>query len=176
MIVTDSEELAARARMLRNHGSGDKYHYTLRGFNSRLDAIQSSILRVKLKYVDIWIKQRIENAKAYNEALSGLKAIALPAVNSPIRRHVFNYYTIRVKNALRDKLQQRLEENGISCAVYYPLCLHLQEVYKEFGYKAGDFPVAEKTQEEVLSLPMYPELTKDQIQAISSLISNFFSQ
>lgn len=173
MIITDSEEVAQKAKMLRNHGSTKKYYYGMHGFNSRLDTLQAAILRVKLKHVDQWIEKRIANAYLYNQGLSGVKGIELqlalkglsPQGTVPEYRHTYNYYTIRVKNN-RSGLQERLKEAGIPTMVYYPVCLHLQDVYCELGYKKGDFPIAEAAQEEVLSLPMYAELNKEQIEEI----------
>lgn len=177
MIITDKEEVAQKAKILRNHGSDKKYYYGMHGFNSRLDTLQAAILRVKLKYIDEWINKRIENAKYYNELLEGLSSIVVqglsPKGTVPEHteyKHTFNYYTIRIQNNKRQDIQNRLKEKGIPSAIYYPLCLHLQEVYKALGYKKGDFPVAEQTQEEVLALSMCPELTKAQIQQIVKVI------
>jgi dTDP-4-amino-4,6-dideoxygalactose transaminase len=185
MVVTNDEAIASRIKMLRNHGSAAKYHYSAHGFNSRLDTLQAAILRVKLKYIDSWIDKRIENARYYNELLQGL--FLQKAGHPPIQyggvpnssesipfKHTFNYYTIRLKKS-RDQIQDRLKEAGIASAIYYPLSLHLQEVYKDLGYESGDFPIAEKAQSEVLSLPMYPELAKEQIQEVAKTIKNTLS-
>ncbi|MCM8781381.1 MAG: DegT/DnrJ/EryC1/StrS family aminotransferase, partial [Candidatus Omnitrophica bacterium] len=147
MVVTNNEEIAQRLRCLRNHGSITKYYYAMHGFNSRLDTLQAVVLRIKLKYIDKWINQRIQNAKLYNELLSNIESIVTPVAFSGIK-HVFNYYTIRIKDNKRDKVQQKLKENNIAYATYYPLCLHLQDVYKDLGYKRGDFPMAEEAQDE----------------------------
>ncbi len=168
MVITNDEEIAKKAKMLRNHGSTTKYYYGMHGFNSRLDTLQASILRVKLKHIDKWIEKRINNATYYNRLLGNLPGITVP--NTPINsKHGFNYYTMQIKKN-RDLLQKNLKEKGIASAIYYPLCLHLQEVYKNLGYKLGDFPVAEQIQNEVLSLPMYPELTKEQIEQITNIV------
>lgn len=168
MVITNNEEIARKLKMLRNHGSTAKYFYGMHGFNSRLDTLQAAILRVKLKYINNWIEKRIQNANFYNEFLSKISNILTP-ITSYNYKHSFNYYTIRVKKE-RDLLQQRLKENSISSAIYYPLCLHLQDIYKEFGYKIGDFPIAEQAQNEVLSLPMYPELDYEEIEKVSGII------
>lgn len=168
MVVTNDNAVAERIKMLRNHGSTTKYYYGMHGFNSRLDTIQAAVLSVKLKYMDTWIKMRINNAHYYNQLLSEMPHIIAPYISGHAK-HAFNYYTIRLKKN-RDSMQQRLKENGIACAIYYPLCLHLQEVYKDSGYKPGNFPVAEKVQEETLSLPMYPELKKSQIKEIVKVL------
>ncbi len=165
-IITDNSEVANRAKVLRNHGSVNKYHYSVKGFNSRLDNLQAAILRVKLRHLDEWLKMRQANAAYYNQLLKDSDLI-LPPSNE---QAAFNYYTIRAKNNQRDKLQKALKEGGIATTIYYPLCLHLQEVYKDLGYKQGDFPVAEQAQEEVLSLPMYAELKSEEIEKITGII------
>jgi len=172
MVVTNEAGIAGKLKILRNHGSKDKYLYVTHGFNSRLDTLQAAIVRVKLKHIDKWVNQRIACAKIYNELLKGMPSLSLP--QAPVyARHAFNYYTIRVKKG-RSIVQGRLKENGIASAIYYPLCLHLQEVYQDLGYKKGDFANAERCQEEVLSLPIYPELTEGQIQAVAQLLGGEF--
>jgi dTDP-4-amino-4,6-dideoxygalactose transaminase len=167
MVITNEEEIAWKIRMLRNHGSKAKYYYGMHGFNSRLDTMQAAILLVKLRYIDNWIKRRQENAGLYNQMLSNMDVIC-PFVPD-YARHCFNYYTIRLKKD-RDIVQKYLTKNGIAHAIYYPLCLHLQEIYKNLAYKNNDFPVAERLQGEVLSLPMYPELTLEEIKKICQVI------
>ncbi len=169
MITTNDEEFARRIKMLRNHGSTTKYYYSLHGFNSRLDTLQAAILRVKLKYIDGWINKRIENASLYNKLLSQISSVEVPFVPGSEYKHTFNYYTVRIKGK-RDYLRGHLREKGVSCAVYYPLCLHLQEVYRGLNYERGVFPYAESAQEEVLSLPIYPELSRSNIEKISNFI------
>jgi len=164
MIITDSEEIAQKAKMLRNHGSTKKYYYGMHGFNSRLDTLQAAILRVKLKYVDQWIEKRIANAGLYNQGLNSIQGLFPQGIVSECK-HTFNYYTIRVKNN-RNGLQEHLKEKGIPAMVYYPVCLHLQDVYQGLGYKKGDLLISEAAQEEVLSLPMYAELSQKQIQMV----------
>jgi dTDP-4-amino-4,6-dideoxygalactose transaminase len=172
MIATNEADLAEKLKILRNHGSKDKYFYVTRGFNSRLDTLQAAIVRVKLKHIDKWVNQRINCAKTYNELLKDIPNLSL--LETPdYAKHAFNYYTVRIKKA-RNAIQGHLKQNGIASAVYYPLCLHLQQVYQELGYKKGDFANAEAAQEEVLSLPIYPELAQEQIQTVAqSLKSNF---
>jgi len=166
MVVTSNQEIAEKAKMLRQHGSNQRYLHKINGFNSRLDAIQASILRVKLKYLDRWNKRRNEIASLYNELLAE-KVIAVHAVK-PGMFHCFNYYTIRVAN--RDVMQKKLKDHGIASMIYYPVSLHLQETYKGLGYSKGDFPEAEKAQQEVLSLPIYPELSHEQIQEVAERV------
>jgi dTDP-4-amino-4,6-dideoxygalactose transaminase len=164
MILTDDEKILDKLKMLRNHGSSNKYLYSIHGYNSRLDTLQAAVLRVKLRYVDSWIEKRINNAAYYSGKLSDIASLRVPAV--PARTsHTFNYYTVRIKDK-RDAVQAELKQRGIPTAVYYPLCLHLQELYKGLGYHAGDFPVAENAQNEVLSLPMYPELAREQMDLV----------
>lgn len=182
MVVTNDQRIAQTIEMLRNHGSTTKYYYGMHGFNSRLDALQAAIVRVKLKYIDKWIALRIKNANLYNELLKDTDILCPASLSNPptgnkgggrIKEglHSFNYYTIRIRKK-RDLVQERLKEDGVASAIYYPLCLHLQEVYKDLGYEAGDFPVAEETQNEILSLPMYPELASEQIQEITRVIKD----
>lgn len=170
MVVTNSEDIVNKIRILRNHGSNIQYHYSVHGFNSRLDTLQATILDIKLKYIDKWISQRIENAVYYNKALGSTFGIIPPKTPKELK-HTFNYYTLRVQQK-RDALQDKLRNRNIPARIYYPLCLHLQEVYRNSKYKLGDFPVAEQTQLEVLSLPMYPELTQAQLKEVVDAVTN----
>ena len=173
-VVTSNQGVAEKIKLLRNHGGKQKYFYVINGYNSRLDSIQAAILRIKLRYLEDWVKQRCQKASLYCRLLGGVDGIELPYI-SPDIRHVFNYYTIRLRNSRvsRDKLQEYLQAKGISTAIYYPLSLHLQEVYKSLGYKIGDFPESERAQEEVLSLPIYPELSEKQIREVVEAIEEF---
>jgi len=175
MIVTNNEELANKIRLLKNHGSSPmgKYLNLIIGTNSRLDALQAAILRVKLKYLSGWSKKRAEIASYYNNALKGVGDIITPIVK-PDRNHIFHQYTIRT--AQRDKLQQYLKEKEISTMIYYPLPLHLQPAFEYLGFKEGDFPEAEKTSKEVLSLPIYPEISQKDQDFITKEIKGFFKK
>lgn len=164
MVVTDNPEIAERVAMLRNHGSKKRYYNLIPGFNSRLDELQAAILRVKLRYLDGWNEARRQKASIYSRLFGEIEVIEPPYV-APYSHHIFNYYTIRLRNS-RDRLREHLNAQGIATAVYYPLSLHLQEVYKSLGYKPGDFPESERAQEQVLSLPIYPELSEEQIKDI----------
>ncbi len=156
IVTTDDQELAERLRVLRVHGSKPKYYHEVFGCNSRLDEIQAAILRVKLPHLDNWIEQRRAKSAIYTKILSTAKDIKYP--REPLYTyHSYHQYTIRTNE--RDRLQTYLQEQGIGTAIYYPLCLHQQKVFNELGYKTGDFPVSEKAAAEVLSLPMFPELT-----------------
>lgn len=174
MVVTNNSEIAEKVAMLRNHGGKQKYYHLMPGFNSRLDALQAALLRVKLKYLDQWIEQRRSKAALYSKLLGAMEGIATP-YTTPYSHHVFNYYTLRLPNPVvrRDRLIKYLGAQGIDTAIYYPLSLHLQPVYKSLGYQAGDFPESERAQEQVLSLPMYPELSPQQIEKVTGTIRDF---
>lgn len=174
MVVTNDIGVADRVEMLRNHGCKDKYYHLIHGFNSRLDSLQAAVLRVKLKYINTWIKQRQQKAELYAKLLGKVEGIEVPYV-ARHGYHVFSYYTIRLLggNQERAGLQQHLASQGIATAIYYPLSLHLQEVYRPLGYKRGDFPESEKAENEVLSLPIYPELEGRQIDYIAGQIQSY---
>lgn len=174
MIITDDEEIARRAKALRVHGrSSNNYFYSLSGYNSRLDELQAAILRVKLRYLDQWIKMRRSKASLYNQLLSPSSTpIKLP-LSAPYRKHTYYLYTIRISK--RDELKEYLRKKGIGTKIYYPLPLHLQKIYKSLGYGQGDLPVAEKASREVLSVPIYPELTEDKVELVAREINNFFT-
>ncbi|MDD5689326.1 MAG: DegT/DnrJ/EryC1/StrS family aminotransferase [Caldisericia bacterium] len=174
MIVTDKEELADKIRLLKNHGSSSKEKYLnlIIGFNSRLDAIQAAILNVKLKYLPQWSKKRAEKAAYYSKNLKGTGDIIVPYIGKD-RTHIFHQYTIRTKS--RDKLQAYLKEKEIPAMIYYPLPLHLQPAFKYLGFGKGDFPEAEKSSEEVLSLPIYPEISLKDQDFIIKEIKEFYN-
>jgi dTDP-4-amino-4,6-dideoxygalactose transaminase len=163
MIVTRDAEHAATLKMLRSHGSRVKYHSQVQGWNSRLDEIQAAVLRVKLPYLDRWNTARAEKAALYSELLSQVEGVILPEM-MPDSTHVFHQYTIEVSN--REEVQQELTQIGVQTAVHYPVPLHLQPMYKHLGYKKGDLPRAEWAATHVLSLPIYPELTTQQIEHV----------
>jgi dTDP-4-amino-4,6-dideoxygalactose transaminase len=175
MVITNNKKLAEKILLLRNHGSSPKNKYLnlILGTNSRLDAIQAAILRVKLKYLKKWIKKRQEIANYYNQSLKGVGDIKVPEILLD-RAHTFHQYTIRTKH--RDKLKKYLEKNGIPTMIYYPLPLHLQPAFKYLGYKKGDFPEAEKASKEVLSLPIYPEIKKKDQDFIIKKIKIFYEK
>ncbi|GAG34933.1 unnamed protein product, partial [marine sediment metagenome] len=174
MVITHDAEIADKVAMLRNHGCKQKYHHLVPGFNSRLDELQAAILRVKLRHLDDWIELRRQKASAYSQLFDQIDDVQPPYV-APDSYHVFNYYTIRLVNGKvnRDKLQEYLKARGIATAIYYPLSLHLQQVYKSLGYKPGDFPESEKAQQGVLSLPIYPELGEEQLRRVVEEVKAF---
>lgn len=174
MVVTNDPSVADVVNVLRKHGSRTAYYYIMSGFNSRLDALQAAILRVKLKHLDRWNEMRSKNALLYNRLLANTDGIDIPCLDKESTSS-WNYYTIRLHNPRikRDKLQNHLKAKGISSAVYYPLSLHLQELYRHLSYHPGDLPQSEKAQEQVLSLPMYPELSEDSINEVVHAIKEF---
>jgi UDP-2-acetamido-2-deoxy-ribo-hexuluronate aminotransferase len=165
MIVLNHPRVAETIRELRNHGSRGSYRHKRVGYNSRLDEIQAGILLIKLKCIDEYNEKRRRNAALYNTLLSG--TIKCP-IEREDARHVYHQYTVMSKK--RDRIQQKLKENGISSVVYYPVPLHAQEALKFLGYQRGDFPVAERAAREVLSLPMYPELDESAIVKTAEII------
>ena len=170
-ISTDDEEMYLKARKIRDHGSGKKYFHDIVGHNYRMSEFQASVLNVKMKYIEEWTEKRRENAEKYNERLNDIEQIIIPSELEKVK-HVYHLYVIRAED--RDKLQIFLKENGISTGLHYPIPLHLTQAYAHFGYKKGDFPVAEKLSNEILSLPMYPELTEDQIDYVCEKIKAFY--
>ncbi len=176
MVVTNDPKITETVRILRVHGSKTTYQHFTHGFNSRLDALQASILRVKLKHLEKWSALRRSKALLYNRLLSQLDGIETPFIEKDSKSSC-NYYTIRVKDSRlkRGDLRKHLDSKGIQTMVYYPLSLHLQEVYKYLGHKLGDFPQSEQAQEQVLSLPMYPELSEEQIEQIVRVIGDWRS-
>jgi dTDP-4-amino-4,6-dideoxygalactose transaminase len=170
LVTTNSPELAARIRTLRNHGQTGKYLSTEPGLNSRVDEIQAAILRVKLRHLSNWQRARQANAAEYTRLLNQIPGVMPPSAPEGFE-HVFHQYTIRVEQ--RDALQQFLSERKIGSTIYYPYPLHLQPLYASLGHKPGDFPHSERAAQEVLSLPMYPELRKDQIARVVEAIAEF---
>jgi dTDP-4-amino-4,6-dideoxygalactose transaminase len=170
MVVTNSPQIAERVRTLRNHGQSAKYFSSEPGWNSRLDEMQAAILRVKLRHLSNWQRARQSNAVEYCRLLNQIPGVMPPIIPDGFE-HVFHQYTIRVER--RDALQQFLSARKIGSTVYYPHPLHLQPLYASLGHKPGDFPHAERAAQEVLSLPMYPELRKEQIARVVDAIAEF---
>lgn len=172
MVVTDDEELAKKVRMLRTHGWQQKYYPEILGYNSRLDTLQAAILRAKLGYVDHWNDRRRELAEEYNQSLSEISDLTLPH-QAPGSKHVYHLYVVRTQ--ARDELQKHLKENSIASSVYYPQPLHLCEPCKGLGYQQGDFPNAERASRETLAIPLYPEITQEQVNRVMSAIKVGFT-
>jgi len=172
-MYTNDDELAMKLRSIANHGMKERYFYDDIGMNSRLDTIQAAILRVKLRYLDIFSSARMAVADFYDEAFMGCHDISVPG-RSAFSTHIFHQYTIRIPAEARKDLIDYLQEKKIPAMVYYPLPLHLQNAYRYLGHREGDFPVTGKLCRTVLSLPMYPELDQEQLDYIASNIINFF--
>ena len=174
--IADDEELAARIRRLRVHGAGTTYFHDEVGINSRLDALQAAILRVRLRHLEGWNEERRIVAGRYMMLFGekGLLDFITPPAELPGGRHVYHQYVVRAKR--RDELQKYLAERGVTTRVYYPLPLHLQHCFANLGYKKGDFPVAEALAEDVLALPMFPELLPEEQERIVSEIAGFYAK
>lgn len=172
MVVTDDEELANKVRMLRTHGWQHKYYPEILGYNSRLDTLQAAILRVKLGYIDQWNDRRRELAEEYNQALSENSDLTLPYQASG-SKHVYHLYVVR--SQAREELQKHLKEDGIASSVYYPQPLHLCDPCKDLGYQPGNFPNAERASRETLAIPLYPEITQEQVNRVMSAMKVEFN-
>ena len=169
MVVTNSEEISARIHKLRNYGFVRKYVSEEIGWNSRLDEIQAAVLRVKLRHLDRWNRARADYASIYDSLLKKIKGLVAPK-RADWGTHVFHQYTVRLPK--RDLVQKYLAERSIGSTVYYPVPLHLQPAYKDLRYQPGDLPASEQAAAEVLSLPMYPELTQQQIQYVAAAVES----
>ena len=172
MAVTSNPEYARRMRVLRDWGAEKRYHHSMKGFNYRMDGIQGAILRVKLRYLEEWTEGRRANAARYRELLADAD-VGLP-VALPDRRHVYHIFPIRVAD--REGLQQELSRRGVQSGIHYPIPVHLQEAHADLGYKAGDFPYTEKLADEELSLPMYAELTEEQVAEVCEAVRDAVCQ
>ncbi len=170
-VTTNDEDLAQKIRMLRDHGQARKYYHDIEGYNGRLDALQAGILGAKLKHLTKWNQKRQEHAARYRSLLSGLvEEVVLPHEPS-WSRSVYHLYVIRVRD--REQLREHLAEAGIGTAIHYPVPLHLQNAYRCLGYKAGDFPVTERVAEEILSLPMFPGLSADDLGEVTQTVVQY---
>jgi len=170
LVTTNNDVLADDIRTLRDHGQKPRYFYKVIGGNFRLDGIQGAVLNVKLKYLDEWNEKRRQNAALYDGLFAG-SPVRTPAID-PDNVSIYHQYTVTVPE--RDKLQKYLADNEIGSAVFYPKPLHLQDCFRELGYKQGDMPVAERLCNEVLSLPVYPELTPEQIEYVAGTVLKFY--
>lgn len=173
MILTNDESLAQRIAMFRMHGSQVKYYHQFVGGNFRLDTLQAAGLLVKLKYLDNWSEKRRQNAKLYDQLLAGCPSVVTPKIR-PYNVSIYNQYIIRAGKK-RDALREFLTQNGIGTEIYYPVALHMQECFASLGYKQGDFPESEIAASETLALPIYPELTDDQIRYVAEKIKAFLA-
>ena len=162
-VVTNDQEVASKVAKLKDHGRVSKYCSDIIGYGERLDALQAAILAVKLRHLKEWSEKRKNNANYYNQLFAGVNYLFIPSEKN-YSRHVYYMYVVKVKE--REKLMIKLKEKGIDTGIHYPLPLHLQPSLKYLGYKEGDFPVAEKAAKEILSLPMYPEISSEQIRFV----------
>lgn len=169
-VATDNAEVAEKIRMLRDHGQKKKYYHSIIGWNARMDGFQGAILSVKLKYLTVWNEARRKNAQFYNDFLAEVDGIITP-VEAAYARHIYHIYAVRVQN--RGELISALVEKDIHCGIHYPVPIHLQDAYRFLGHKRGSFPVAEKCADELISLPMFPELSRAQIEEVSDGIKSF---
>jgi dTDP-4-amino-4,6-dideoxygalactose transaminase len=172
-VVTDDPEVAQKIRVIRDHGQQEKYIHEIEGYNGRLDAIQAGVLRIKLKRLRQWNQARQANAAMYDELLGEIPGVGVAEV-ADFAESVYHLYVIMVDD--RDGLQQFLGEKGIATGLHYPVPLHLQKAYVHLGYKAGAFPAAEKAAARLLSLPMFPELTRNQIEYVADSIKEFMAK
>jgi dTDP-4-amino-4,6-dideoxygalactose transaminase len=171
-VTTSDDTLAEKIRQLRDHGSSKKYHHEILGYNARLEGIQGAVLAVKLKYLEAWTSRRIEIARQYNSLLSRLPVV-LPEIPNKVR-HVFHLYVIECEH--RDALQAFLAEHGVPTIIHYPIPIHRQPAFASLGYQPGDFPVTEHLAGRILSLPIYAEMTTDQITYVAEQIGDFFDR
>jgi len=172
-IITDDDALAEKCRMYCSHGALVKHQHHMEGINSRLDGLQAAILSAKLPFIGEWTEKRIANAALYNRHLAGIEQIVLPALR-PQSRHSYHLYVLRAKN--RDGLMKYLKEKGIETVIHYPTPLPFLPAYKYLGHTPADFPVSAQLQKEIISLPMYPELTEEMILHVAASIREFYKQ
>jgi len=172
MVTTTVDEIAERVRMLRDHGSKQRYHHDLVGMNGRLDEIQAAVLRAKLQHLDAWNAARRRHAQLYGELLAHSPVV--PPAEASYAESVYHLYVIRVED--RDGLRPYLHGKGVATGIHYPIPIHLQPAYRDLGYEKGSFPVTEEYAEQILSLPMYAELTPSQVEYIAQVIRDFVSK
>jgi len=172
LVTTQSKETYERLKMLRMHGGKQRYYHDEVGGNFRLDTLQAAYLSVKLKHLDSWHAGRRKNASFYNEGLKDVAQVTTPVIAEG-NESIYNQYTLRVEN--REELQAYLGEAGIGSAIYYPLCMHEQKCFSYLGHSKGDFPIAEQAASEVLSIPIYPELSEDQLGHVVETIKTFYA-
>lgn len=173
MIVTQDDKIAERLRKLRVHGGSKTYYHDEVGYNSRLDALQAAVLSAKLPYLEAWSAKRRSNAAYYDKVLAGIPGLITPFVDK-VNESIYNQYTLRVER--RDDLQAYLKDKGIGSAIYYPLPMHLQKCFAYLGYRKGSIPEAEKAADQVLSLPIFPELSQAQLDEVVGAVRSFYGK
>lgn len=171
MAVTNDDDQASAMRMLRDWGQSQRYHHVLKGFNYRMDAIQGAILRIKLRHIEVWTEMRRAHARRYTRLLEAKTDIRTP-VETIGRRHVYHVYAIRSRG--RDRLRQVLAEQGVQSGLHYPIPIHLQHAHADLAYGEGDFPISEAAAREVLSLPIYPEMTTSQLDVVVAALESAY--
>ena len=171
-VVTKKIELVEKIRMLRDHGQTKKYYHAMIGWNARMDGFQGAILNVKLKHLAVWNEARRNNTRLYNKLLSDVEGVIIPE-EADYARHIYHIYAIRVQN--RDELMKYLADKAIYTGIHYPIPVHLQDAYQFLGLGKGSFPVAEKCADEFISLPMFPELTNEQIEYTVEQIKQYMA-
>lgn len=171
IITTNEQHIAEELKVLRNHGSRKTYHHDLIGYNSRLDEIQAAVLRIKLRHLESYAEARRKNADFYYKNLKNIKQLVLPS-EAENTHHIYNQFTIKVSD--RERLHEHLKSKGIGSMIYYPISLHQQNAFAPLGYKTGDFPQSEAIQNQVLSLPIYPEITEAELQEVCFAIRDFY--
>ncbi len=169
-VVTNNKEIEEKIRILRDHGQPKKYHHDVIGFNARMDDIQGAVLSVKLKYLEEWNNSRRIKATLYNDMLSSVFSLITPT-EADYNKHVYHLYAIKVKK--REELIRKFQSRAIQFGIHYPISLHLQQAYKSLGLQKGSLPVSENLAEELISLPMYPELTREQIVTVTDTMNAF---
>jgi dTDP-4-amino-4,6-dideoxygalactose transaminase len=172
MLTTNDRGLASKIRTMRDHGSPRRYHHEVIGLNARLDEIQAAVLRAKLPYLETWNLRRREHAAHYGELLAGIEGIVPPSA-ADYAEHVYHQYAVLVPR--RDELAEYLRQQGIGVGIYHPVPCHLQPALRYLGYERGDLPVTERIADEILSLPMYPELTSEQRAYVVDTIREFYA-
>jgi dTDP-4-amino-4,6-dideoxygalactose transaminase len=170
MLVTDDAGVAEKVRAMRNVGQKEKYVHAFSPFNHRMDTLQAAILRVKLRYLESWIEARRRNAALYTELLSG-SGVVTPFETSG-SMHVYHLYVVRTPQ--RDTLRAHLRDQGIGTGIHYPIPIHLQPFYDEGGFQRGQFPVTERLCDQILSLPMFPEMTEEQVERVANAIHTYY--
>lgn len=173
MVVTNDKKVYDGVRMLRDYGRVDRYNHKVKGYNSRLDTIQAVVLSAKLKYLDEWNKMRQDLAAYYCKLLKDAEGIVTP-ITKEDRTHVFQTFAIRIKN--REKVMKGMKEKGVDVLIHYPIPLHLQEAYSELGHKIGDFPVSEAVSGDILSLPMYPHMKKEEVKYVCDCLKELINE
>jgi len=170
-VTTNDNEIASKCRMLRDHGSSKKYYHDIYGHNYRMEGLQGAVLDIKLKHLDEWTSKRRNAAKLYDQLLGNIDQVETPT-EMHYAKHVYHLYVIKCKD--RDKVSQFLNSKGIGTGLHYPLPLHLQNCFSELGYKKGDFPITEDLAENCLSLPMFPGITREQIEYVAESLIDYF--